>query len=167
MSTSEHLRAFQQGNKQGTIDKIVSAMQTIEAELEEHGYYPENQGRINRREVCRRAGVGSSTLKNKTHGETAARVNRWLIRVKKRAPTLKPKAEDAKHTRIVDLVAQLNRIAQHYNKFKIQYDAICQKNGELEEENASLKRQLAQLLSVDTKIVSLPIKRGEGDPQRS
>ncbi len=143
MNSGDQLREYQTTNRLRTVERIAAAMRAIDAELAEHGYYPENGGRITRKELCRRAGLGESTLKNRTHVDTAAMVDRWLERLRKRAPTLKPKAEDAKQARIADLVVHLDRIAHHYNRFKIEYELIQRRNAELEEENAALRKKLA------------------------
>jgi hypothetical protein len=141
---NEHLRNYQAGNRLRTVEKIETAMAMVEAELTTHGYYPENGGRLNRRELFRRAGLGESTLKNRTHAATASKVDVWLKRLRKRAPTRKPDAEDAKQARIAGLAAQVERIAWHYNEFKIEYEKLQKRNAELEGENAELRRQIAK-----------------------
>jgi FtsZ-binding cell division protein ZapB len=138
------LKAFQAGNRQRTVEKVESTIRAIEAEMSKHGYYPHNGGRVTSKELCRRAGIGESTLKNKTHAETVALVHRWLERLKKRAPTLKPEADDAKQQRIAALAAQVEQIAQHYHRFKLEYNALVEANARLEDENANLRRQLAE-----------------------
>jgi hypothetical protein len=152
MSAAESLRAYQAANRQRTVERITAAMQAVEASVTEHGYYPENGGRITRKEVCRRAGLGASTLKNRTHAATAAMVDRWLQRLKTHSPGLKPKAEDARQRQIATLQAQVDRSTQTYNLFKIKYDQLEKRNIELEEENATLRQQLA--------LSSKPIKYG-------
>ncbi len=151
MNTGDKLRAYQLANKRRTIEKLNAAMREIEAEIKNRGFYPENQGRMNLRELCRRAGLGESTLKNKTHAATAAMARRWLARLKKAAPVAKPAAEDAKQSRIEELTGQIERIAQNYNRFKIEYDALLKQNAELEEENAALKRRIGK-----PRLVPLP-----------
>lgn len=159
MSAGEHLRAYQLANKQRTVEALKAAMGSIEAELEERGYYPENSGKVTLREVCRRAGLGESTLKNKTHSATAAMVRRWLARLKRTAPAAKPAAEDAKQARIAALTGQIERIAQNYNRFKIEYDALLKQKADLEEENADLKRRLLELTPGNPSVVPLPPRR--------
>ena len=159
MSTGEQLREYQADNRRRTVEKVKAAIQTMDAELAEHGYYPHNDGRITRKEVCRRAGLGESTLKNRTHANTAVMVDRWLKRLRKRAPTLKPAAEGAKQARIASLTEQLHRIANQYNRFKIEYEQLQKTNCELEEENIVLKQQLATLQSEGYKIIALHTKR--------
>jgi hypothetical protein len=159
MSRSNKLIEYQTENKQQTIGKIEMAKHAIEAELQEHGYYPHNNGRITRREICRRAGIGESTLKNRTHSETAEKLNCWLKRIKKAAPTLKPEAEDAKQVRITELTDKLNQIAQHYNRFKLEYNELLHRCEMLEEENASLRRRITEFQSNGIKVISLNLDR--------
>lgn len=159
MSAGEELRAYQLANKRRTVEKLEGAMRAIEAEIKDGGFYPQNQGRMNLRELCRRAGLGESTLKNKTHAATAAMARRWLARLEKTAPVAKPAAEDAKQARIAALTGQIDRIAQNYNRFRIEYDALLKQKAELEEENAHLKRRLVELTPGNPRVVSLPPRR--------
>lgn len=159
MTMSEQLREYQAGNRLRTVEKIEAAMGTVEAELARHGYYPENGGRLNRRELCRRAGLGKSTLKNRTHADTATAVDHWLKRMKNRAPTLKPEVEDAKQARIVGLVAQVERIARHYNDFKIEHEKLQRRNTELEEQNTALRHELRTLRDDSNGVIGLRSKR--------
>jgi hypothetical protein len=158
MTMSEQLREYQAGNRLRTVEKIEAAMGTVEAELASHGYYPENGGRLNRRELCRRAGLGESTLKNRTHADTATAVDHWLKRMKNRAPTLKPEVEDAKQARIVGLVAHLERIARHYNEFKIEHEKLQKKNAELEKENTALRKELGTARADSAGVISIRTK---------
>lgn len=159
MSSGEQLRAYQVANRRRTVEKIQGAMRAIEREIKDRGFYPENQGRVNLKELCRRAGLGESTLKNKTHAATAATARRWLARLKKTAPVAKPAAEDAKQARIRELIGQVDQVAQNYNRFKIEYDALLERNARLEEENADLKRTLLEFAPGNPAVVPLSPRR--------
>ena len=167
MNPGEQLRRYQADNRRRTIEKIETAMRAIEAELREHGYYPHNRGRITRKELCRRAGLGESTLKNRTHSDTAAAADRWLKQLKKYAPTLKPQVENAKQARIADLMVQLNRISHHYNRFKIEYDLIQRRNAELEEENRALRKEMAAATSGPVSSAGAGLKAESGSIRRT
>lgn len=157
--SSQDLLAYQARNRDRTVEKIKAAMAAIEAEIKKAGFYPENQGRVTIKEVCRRAGVGHSTLKNSAHRETVELVRRWLQRQRKTAPVVKADVENLKRQRHKALVEQVETIARHYNRFKIEYDelmntvaslerdnaALASRNSALEAEVLRLKRQLAQL----------------------
>jgi len=156
---SERLREYQAGNRLRTVEKIEAALEAVEAELMQHGYYPENGGRLNRRELCRRAGLGESTLKIQTHADTAAMVDHWLKRLKKRVPMVKPDVEDAKRARITTLGAQLDRIAQLYNAFKIEYERLEKRNAELEATNAELRRQITTSRADGAEVIAFRNKK--------
>ena len=129
------------------------ALAAIEAEIEEHGYYPASKAPGSIEEVCRRASIGISTLKNDAHDETKEMVKRRLARLKKKAPTAKPEADDAKREKITDLLEKVNEIAGNYNRFKIEYDKLLSENARLEAENAALRKQNDHP-SGDGKIIS-------------
>lgn len=136
------LVAYQARQRRKTVEAIEVAQRTIEAEMSEHGYYPRNGGRLSKLEVLRRAGVSAQTLKNATHRETAAALDRWLSRVKKVAPTLRPQAEDAKVRRISDLEQKLAQTMSHYDLFKLEYNEALREIEELKAQNADLRRKL-------------------------
>jgi predicted RNase H-like nuclease (RuvC/YqgF family) len=144
----QSLVAYQANQKQNTIDTIEAAKRAIESELAEHGYYPHNSGRISKLEVLRRAAVSAQTLKNATHKVTAEALDRWLRRIKKTAPTLKPQAQDAKANKIEALETRLAEVVAHYDRFKLEYNELLHRCEALETENAALKRQLAEASNV-------------------
>ena len=144
----QSLVAYQANQKQNTIGAIEAAKRAIENEFVEHGYYPHNGGRLSKLEVLRRAGVSPQTLKNATHKETSEALDRWLCRIKKTAPTLKPQAQDAKVNKIKALETQLAKVVTHYDLFKLEYNELLRRYEDLETENAALKRQLAKDSSV-------------------
>lgn len=142
-SNIQSLVAYQTGQKQKTIAAIEAAKSMIESELAQHGYYPYNRGRLSKLEVLRRAAVSAQTLKNATHKETAAALDRWLKRLKKTAPTIKPQVEDAKANRIEALEKRLTDVVAHYDRFKLEHNELLYRCEDLEAENAALRRQLA------------------------
>jgi len=152
----QSLVAYQASQKQKTIDAIEAAKATIEAELAEHGYYPHNRSRLSKLEVLRRAAVSAQTLKNATHKETADALERWLKRIKRTAPTLKPQAEDAKANRIAALEKRIADVVAHYDRFKLEYNELLYRCEDLETENAALRQQLAASGSV---IVLAPARK--------
>jgi hypothetical protein len=140
---TQSMLAYQASQRQKTVDAIEAAKKVIETEFEQHGYYPHNGGRLSKQEVLRRAGVSAQTLKNATHKETAEALDRWLNRVKKTAPTLKPEADDAKASKIEALEQKLAEMAAHYDRFKLEYNELLHRCEALEAENADLRRQVA------------------------
>ena len=71
------------------VDKLRRAMSVMEREISDNdGLYPENHGRINAAEVCRRASVSPVTLHTAVHRETTRKiVADWLENVRSRAVT--------------------------------------------------------------------------------
>ena len=144
---------FQKDQRQLVIDKIDAARAAIEAEFEQLGYYPHNNGSLNAKELCRRAGVGASTLKNKTHERTRASVKAWLKRMKLKAGAA---PRSAKGNDATALERSLNLLARELDCFKLQYEEIETRCAELEGENERLRRVNAELLSGRMKVVEFP-----------
>lgn len=155
---TKSMLTYQSGQRQKTIDAIELAKKAIKAELEQHGYYPQNGGRLSKLEVLRRAAVSAQTLKNATHKETSEALDRWLNRIKKTAPTLRAEAGDAKTQKIADLEQKLVAIAAHYDRFKLEHNEALIRIEQLETENAELRRQLA----AGTKVLVLKGKDSPG-----
>ena len=140
------LEAYQAINKQATIDKLKATAALIDEEIAQTGYYPEKYGRLSRKELCRRAGVGESTLKNPTHRATNARVKarlRKAARAKGKAPP--PLTEDPANS----LEQKHALLANHYNASKIECAQLRAEKADLEAEVIDLKRQLAEALADD------------------
>lgn len=66
--------------REQTRDAIVSTMALIDTEIAEHNnIYPQNGGKLNQRELCRRAGVHYQTLQQPAHkATTLVEVKKWL-----------------------------------------------------------------------------------------
>jgi chromosome segregation ATPase len=152
------LVAYQANQRQKTIDAIEAAERAIEAELDEHRYYPQNGGRLSKLEVLRRAGVSPQTLKNPTHKETAAALGRWLSRIKKTALTTGAEAENVKAGRIEALEQRLVQMAVHYDRFKLEYNELLHRCESLEAEVTRLTAALVEAIKGDT-VVPLDRKR--------
>jgi hypothetical protein len=155
--SADSLVAYQAKQKQKTIDAIAAARQAIATEINQLGYYPDNGGHLSKLEVLRRAGVSPQTLKNATHKETAEALDRWLARIKKTAPTLKPEAEDAKAGRIAALEKKFAEVVSHYDRFKLEYNELLHRCEALEAENADLRRQVVE--GAGPKVVTLEARR--------
>lgn len=155
MTTRGSLIAYQAANKEKTLKKLKLAMAAIEAEIEENGFYPQNKGRIDLVELCRRAQVGPSTLKNATHDETKSNAKIWLATLKQKAPVAKVDADHAKKQKIAALAAQFDQIAQNYNRFKIEHDQLLAQCQRLQNENDALRRRINELTNADAKVVPI------------
>ncbi len=144
---------YQKAQRQHVVDKLKTARSMIEQEIEEFGYYPENDGRLNAKELCRRAGVGTSTLKNRTHESTRATVGRWLTRVKTTRPALKPQLGAG--SAVTQLERSLTLLAQELDAFKLEYEKLEGRCSILEEGNDKLRTENATLRAEKLRVVNL------------
>lgn len=140
------LSAYQSQNKERTVALVRSTMTLIEGELAS-GSYPFNRGRLNRREFCRRAGIGESTLKNPTHVETSKLLAQWLHSL---APASRQKSEPAP----LNATQQLAKIARELDLFKLRYEELRAENSELRKEAAQLSEQLRRHSPPHLKLIS-------------
>lgn len=131
---SDALRAYQASRQASVVEALRSAMATIDRELAEHGAYPRNNGRLTRNELCRRAGVGQSTLKNGSHAQTLVEIRSWLARV---APKT-PKADGGK--RVATIQQKYVALASEFHRFKVMYEELVDRCASLEKENVELRR---------------------------
>lgn len=138
-----HLLIVQQERKAATLAAIERAMREIEEEIELNGYYSHNRGRLSRNELCRRAKVGATTLKNPAHAETNLRVQRWLKRLKKTQPS---RPALSRPSALAELQARFDQLAANYNRFKLEFLALEKRCSHLEAENASLRRERMKIV---------------------
>lgn len=91
-SRHDKMVAGQKDRRRGTQMRLVEAMKMIEQEVEKNGCYRENNGVLNQKETCRRAGVAPGTLKNGHHMELRETVKKWLSSLASSAPSSKKDA---------------------------------------------------------------------------
>jgi hypothetical protein len=147
---TEALKAYQASRRTDTLSALRAAMKAIEGEIAEHGFYPRNGARVTRNELCRRAGIGLSTLKNPSHAATKAEVGAWLARVSKVAPrahAAEGEGESSSSTWRMRYMA----LASQYHRFKVLYDELFDRCAALETENAQLKQDALRVV---------PLRRG-------
>ncbi|WP_341022286.1 hypothetical protein [Brevundimonas diminuta] len=126
---------------------VRSTMAQIEVELAA-GVYPHNGGRLTRREFCRRAGIGESTLKNLTHAETSKLLSRWLEAVapsRTRKPAERPAGSGA---------TQIAELARELDLFKLQYAKLEKEHRDLAAEASGLRKQLRRHQTSHLKLVT-------------
>jgi hypothetical protein len=145
---TEALKAYQASRRTDTLSALRAAMKAIEGEIAEHGFYPRNGARVTRNELCRRAGIGLSTLKNPSHAATKAEVASWLGRVSHIAPKVRA-AEGEGEGSSATWRARYMALACQYHRFKVLYDELFDRCAALEAENAQLKQDAL-------KVVPLP-----------
>lgn len=146
---TEALKAYQASRRIGTLSALRAAMKTIEGEIAEHGFYPHNGARVTRNELCRRAGIGLSTLKNPSHEATKAEVGAWLARLSKVAPRARP-AEGSGDSGSATWRARYMSLASQYHRFKVLYDELFDRCATLESENAQLKQDALKVVPLRT-----------------
>ena len=143
MSASD-LQAFQAGIRDRTVQLAGAAMKAIEQNINQNGYYTENRGRVTIKEVCRVAGIGASTLKNRTHKSTLSKVKSWIAKLRKIAPTAKADADVLKRAKAQELTQQVEAIARNYNDFKKEYNELLE----------SFARAEARCLDLESRLIA-------------
>jgi chromosome segregation ATPase len=118
------LVASRAAKKDATRNAIVAAMDAIERELAEHGFYPANDGKITLTEVLSRAGVGTTTLRNKHHHGTRDLVQEWLRRLSTQKATTKPKARKAASEKIAWFEDALRKVNAEALKWRTERAAL-------------------------------------------
>lgn len=144
---------FQKEQRRQVIDKINAARATIEQEIVEFGYYPHNGGNLTGKELYRRAGIGASTLKNKTHTSTRTSVKSWLKRMKGKSIDAAPKS--AKGNDATQLERRLTELARNFDTFKLRYEEMEARCADLESENEKLRTEHAILRAEKMKVINM------------
>ena len=94
------IQDLQRNRKVETEAKVLETLSAIEDEINEHGAYPHNDGKLTLSEIARRAGIGGSTLRNRHHLATKKHVKSWLKKIGSHAPTTKRDAKAASAKKI-------------------------------------------------------------------
>ena len=120
--TTQAMRAYQEAAREKVIERIHKGLADLEAEVRAHdGAFP--AGKLTRKALCARAGVGESTLKNPTHAVTRKRVDDCLERLRRTArprlpveasppPSEKPSASRALKAMAMQLDSANRRICE-------------------------------------------------------
>lgn len=143
-SIPDALRVVAKQRSHDVVQRLEAAMEAMEREIAQNdGVYPQNRGRVNQVEVCRRAGVSKITLQGTAHKlTTKVIVDSWVaLRKVKRIPEVKrvqaERAEEwkAEHTKIGDQYAlAMLELTEAENRIR-----------ELEKENSTLRERLISL----------------------
>lgn len=125
------------------LQRLRQAMATIESEIEAHGGYPYNHGRMNQSELCRRADVKKATLQNPVHKDTTrVEVMDWCDAINARLMQRKDAARVETGPVAVRDEASTT-LQQECDELRRQLDAALRHNAELAQENAALRERLA------------------------
>lgn len=141
---TEGLKEQKRLQQLGTVAKVTAAMKSIEAEVDRDGFYAYNRSQITIKELCKRAGIGQSTLKNKGHEEFLGAVRGWLTRI--RAKVTICRAGPVVTRSSVKIPGDQVGAFQQLNAFKIIYEEMSAKVTKLEAENSQLRKMLKTLM---------------------
>lgn len=142
------LRAGQKRTDEVVV-RLRNAMQLMQEEISQNdGIYPQNRGRINQAEVCRRAGVSKITLQGKLHKETSKlEVDAWVAA---RTTRLISQIRNSAFTRAEEWKAEHSKVASQYALAMLELieaedkvNRLLSDRRALEQENAKLREQLA------------------------
>jgi hypothetical protein len=162
MTSSSNIGTIPDGLRQAAkrrtddiVEKLKSAMKIMALEIKKNdGIYPENHGRINQVEVCRRAAISKITLQGKAHKTTTKlMVDRWVAEHKIRRI---PEVRKAVSERADEWKAEHAKIATQYAIAMLELNEAENRVRQLEEQNAALTEQLA--LSNASKVVGFARK---------
>jgi hypothetical protein len=137
---SDGLKEKKRQQQLETVARVTAAMKTIEVEVERDGFYAHNKCQITIKEVCRRAGVGQSTLKNSGHKDFYRTVTAWKAMMRSKVAILVNAPVSKRVSRKIS--AEQVDALQQLNAFKIMYDEMWERAIRLEEENAQLRKML-------------------------
>lgn len=126
--------------------RIREAIRTIESEIEEHGVYPLNGGRLTQAEVCRRAAISKVTLQGPVHKRTTKRdLDIWLAGIRERI-RLGYRAVRKRVTERADsLQSDLNQIKNNYHLAELEMISMRTKIADLESRERDAIREQKRL----------------------
>ncbi len=139
----EAAAAYGQTRSGGIVLAIKTAMATIDAEMADHdNIYPHNSGKLNQRELCRRAGVHHMTLQGPAHKETTRKqVDAWI---ESKSTVTKKAAIKAVTDRVAYWKEQHRLVATQIHVYELEHkekDLILK---QLREENSKLRERLSK-----------------------
>lgn len=137
MKSQAHTRLIelQARRREETRSRVLTAMQTIDEEVEASGVYRQNDGKLNLAEVSRRAGVGVTTLRNSHHHETRSLVREWLTKYNATEPGPAVTSDSLPHRKISWYEQSLKKMNAEAVKWRVEIE-------QLRLENEELKRQV-------------------------
>jgi hypothetical protein len=143
----------QRARGEATREKMLAAMRTIDRELDEHGLYLEDNGKVTLTEVARRAEVSAVTLRNRHHHQTRDMVRNWLAQLARRGATTKPRARKAARDKISWYEDALRKVNTEALKWRAELAALTQ-------ENENLRNQVAMIKNVDgARVIGIKSRR--------
>lgn len=141
-SSYDGLVASRKVTKDRTRAAILEAMKAIERDVAEHGFYPNNDGKVTLSEVLVRAGVGATTLRNKHHHETRELVQTWISKISAAEATTKPRARRAAREKIQWYEDALKRVNAEALKWRTERAALINEIEDLRAQIQSIKASI-------------------------
>jgi competence protein ComGC len=135
--------AYAQTRSSGVVLAIKTAMATIDAEMADHdNIYPHNSGKLNQRELCRRAGVHFMTLQSPAHKETTRKqVDAWI---ESKSSVTKTAATKAVTDRAAYWKEQHRLVATQIHVYELEHKEKDLVIEQLRDENSKLREQLSK-----------------------
>ncbi|UQB35472.1 MULTISPECIES: hypothetical protein [Pseudomonas syringae group] len=144
----------------GVRTRILAAMVEIEQEIQASGgFYLANNGRLSKSELCRRAGLGKTTIFAVQHSILSDSIDEWLEKlnnISKRSSSRRNASElaSAWKSRYLALSNSHHKTELDLISMKAKYDHLSNIYDDLRLENASLR---AALEKFEAKVI-VPIK---------
>jgi hypothetical protein len=149
-SNHEALVRGQRARKDRTRVRVLAALRTMEGEIAEHGLYPQNNCKINLLEVLRRAGVGTTTLRNPHHHEVRDIAQDWLAQLTGRgASTTKPATRAAAHEKIAWYGEQSKLLSAEALTWRLQKESLMPENQKLQQQIVSFSPEHGKVIGIN------------------
>ena len=134
------IQDVQRNRKVETEAKVLETLSAIEDEINEHGAYPHNDGKLTLSEIARRAGIGGSTLRNRHHLATKKHVKSWLKKIGSHAPTTKRDAKAASAKKIAFYEDALRKVNTEALLWREELQTLRLENQQLREQLTAMSK---------------------------
>jgi hypothetical protein len=143
--------AHQKKKRAATLASIEKAKVLITEQVDRTGYYPDNRGRVTMAEVCKLASIATSTLKNKTHSETAKDLRKWLKVLNNRLSLRR--STDFRAAEAETLQAKLEKALRNADLYKLMYEESEKRFADSDADNVVIRAELAKLRAEKLRVV--------------
>lgn len=149
--TATKLAQYHQQRSKEARERLLTVLRQIEKELVQHGFYfspnsPDHPRRLSLAEVQRRAGLGSSFLRNPRHHDLREIVQDWLLVQQRSFSTSKSRGQRKKRNKISFYEEALAKASSEAQAWLIE-------KKQLKNEVTELKKRL-EIASGKTNVVS-------------
>lgn len=164
--TNSHsdIQDLQRNRKVETEAKIIETLRIIEGEVNAHGVYPHNHGKLTLAEIARRAGIGESTLRNRHHLETKRHVKSWIRKIGSEAPIAKGCAKTATAKKVAFYEDALRKTNTEALLWREELQALKLENKQLREQLATMSIPSSNVVPMEkSKMADVKFKRVDGN----